>query len=104
VVVEARSRVREIDRARFNLKLAEQAVYINQRRLEEQDLKRDEVTAQQIVDAQNDLLRAENDRDQARTDLRNAVLEYLLTTALLRVDREGQLIALPGMSGSAAAP
>ncbi len=103
VVVEARSRVREIDRARFNLKLAEQAVYINKRRLEEQDLKRAEVTAQQIVDAQNDLLRAENDRDQARTDLRNAVLGYLLTTALLRVDREGQLIALPGMETSAGA-
>lgn len=102
VVVEARSRVREIDRARFNLKLAEQAVFINQRRLEEQDLKRDEVTAQEIVDAQNDLLSAENARDQAITDLRNAVLAYLLATAQLRVDREGQLIRLPGMGGAAA--
>lgn len=91
VAVSARAAVREIDRARFNLTLAEQAVQINRRRLEEQDLKRDELTAQEIVDTENDLLDAENARDQAVTDLRNAVLDYLLTTAQLRVARDGTL-------------
>ncbi len=98
-VVDARARVREIDRARFNLKLAQQAVEINLRRQEELELKRDEVDTQVIVDAQNDLLDAENARDQAVTDLRNAVLQYLLTTGQLRVERDGTLKKLEGMEG-----
>ncbi|MFN0010915.1 MAG: TolC family protein [Phycisphaerales bacterium] len=97
IIVEVRSRVRQIDRARFALTLAEQAVQINQRRLEEQELKRDEVTAQQIVDTNNVLLGAENARDQAVTDLRNAILDYLVSTATLRVARDGTLESLPGM-------
>jgi outer membrane protein TolC len=98
IVVDVRSRVREIDRARFALKLAEEAVVINRRRLEEQELKRDEVTAQQFVETENDLLNAENARDQAKTDLRNAVLNYLLASGQLRVARDGTLEMLPGMS------
>lgn len=101
VVVEVRSRVREIDRARFALTLAEQAVAINRRRLEEQELKKDEVTAQQVVDTENELLDSENARDRARTDLRNAVLNYLLSSAQLRVARDGTLQPLPGMTDSA---
>jgi len=97
IVVQARSRVREIDRARFNLTLAEQSVEINTRRVEEQNLKRDEVAAQTIVDSQNDLLQAENARDQAVTDLRNAILNYLIATGQLRVARDGTFLPLPGM-------
>lgn len=94
VIIEARAAVREIDRARFALTLAEQAVKINQRRAKEQELKADEITAQESVDTANALLNAENSRAQAVTDLRNAVLDYLLTTGQLRVDREG-LLQLP---------
>ncbi len=97
IIVEVRSRVRQIDRSRFALTLAEQAVQINRRRLEEQELKRDEVTAQQIVETNNVLLSAENARDQAVTDLRNAILDYLVSSATLRVARDGTLEALPGM-------
>ncbi|MGD9690052.1 MAG: TolC family protein [Phycisphaerales bacterium] len=100
-VIEARARVREIDRARFNLELAQQAVDINLRRQEELELKRDEVNTQVIVDAQNDLLDAENARDQAVTDLRNAVLQYLLSTGQLRVNRDGTL-KKPGSEGEPA--
>lgn len=95
VVIESRAAAREIDRARFSLTLAEQAVKINQRRAKEQELKADEVTAQEIVDTANALRDAENQRDQSITDLRNAVLDYLLTTGQLRVTRDGQLM-LPG--------
>jgi outer membrane protein TolC len=98
IVVEARARVREIDRARFSLKLQEQAVYINQRRRQEQELKADEITAQQSVETANALRDAEDARDRALTDLRNSVLDYLLTTAQLRVDRDGSLMPLPGMT------
>jgi outer membrane protein TolC len=91
VVLDARAAVREIDRARFALQLAEQSVLINQRRAKEQELKADEVTAQQSVDTANALRDAENARDQAITDLRNSVLGYLLTTGQLRVTRDGEL-------------
>ena len=95
VVIESRAAAREIDRARFSLTLAEQAVKINLRRAKEQELKADEVTAQEIVDTANALRDAENQRDQSVSDLRNAVLDYLLTTGQLRVSREG-LLLLPG--------
>jgi outer membrane protein TolC len=98
VIIESRAAAREIDRARFSLTLAEQAVKINQRRAKEQELKADEVTAQEIVDTANALRDAENQRDQSITDLRNAVLDYLLTTGQLRVTREG-LLQLPGDAG-----
>lgn len=97
IVVDARSRVREIERARFALQLAERAVQINRRRLEEQELKADTVTAQDIVDTANSLRDAENSRDQAVTDLRNAILDYLLATGQLRVTKEGILDRPPGM-------
>ena len=97
IIVEVRARVREIDRARFALRLAEESVGINRRRLEEQDLKRDSIDAQTAVDTENDLLDAENARDQAVTDLRNAILNYLLASGQLRVARDGSLEPLPGM-------
>jgi outer membrane protein TolC len=91
VIVEARSRVRAIERTRFALQLAERAVFINKRRMEEQELKADTVTAQDAVDTANALRDAENSRDGAMTDLKNAVLDYLLSTGKLRVTRDGQL-------------
>ncbi len=97
VVVEARSRVREIDRTRFALQLAEEGVKINLRRKQEQELKADEVTAQQVVDTANSLREAQNARDAALVDLRLAVLDYLLSTGQLRVSRDGVLEPLPGM-------
>lgn len=97
IVVAVWSALRRIDLARNQLSLAEQQVKINERRLEEQQLKADEVEPQRIVDSQNDLLRAQNDRDQARTDLRVAVLNYLLESDQLRVAPDGTFQPLPGM-------
>lgn len=97
LILEVRGKTREIDRARLNLKLADERVNINQRRKEEQDLKPDEVTTQEQVDTANDLREAERARDQAKTDLRNAVLDYLLASGQLRVRRDGTFEPLPGM-------
>ena len=47
---------------------------------------------------------AEQARDQARTDLRNAVLDYLLSTGQLRVNRDGSLDPIPGMQAAPAVP
>lgn len=104
VVLEVRARVREIERARLNLVLAEERVKITQRRQEEQKIKEDEVDTQARVDTANDLLQAERARDQARTDVRNAVLDYLLSTGQLRVKRDGTFEPLPGMVAGTAPP
>ena len=97
VVVNVRQAVRNIDLSRFQLDLAERQVLINQRRVEELRIKADQVNTQRQLDAQNSLLQSENARDQARTDLRNAVLDYLLQAGLLRVARDGTFQPLSGM-------
>lgn len=97
VVVTARSAVRQLDSSRFSLNLAERQVQINRERVREQRLKRDEVDAQQIVDSENALLSAENSRDNARTNLRNDILNYLIVTGQMRVAPGGEFQPVPGM-------
>lgn len=101
VVVNVRQSVRNIELSRFQLTLAEQRVEINRRRVQEVELKRDQVDTQTELDAKNALLQAENARDQALTDLRNAVLNYLLESGQLRVERDGTFLRLPGMDPEA---
>lgn len=101
IILDVRGRTREIERARLNLQLAEQRVLITERRKEEQDLKPDEVTTQEQVDTANDLRDAERARDQAKTDLRNAILDYLVATGTLRVQRDGTFQPLAGMDPGA---
>ena len=98
VVLDVRRRVREIDLARFRLELADAQVRINERRLEEQEIKADTITTQQRLDTENELLNARNARDAAMTDLRIAVLNYLDAAGLLRVSPQGMILPLPGMN------
>jgi outer membrane protein TolC len=100
VIVGVRAALRNIEQARFQLQLAEQQVEINTRRLEGQRLKADEIDPQDVVNAENDKLDAENQRDQAITELRNAVLNYLLESDQLRIGRDGKVLPLPGMNVS----
>lgn len=97
IILNARQAVREIDRARFSLQLQEQAVQINELRLEEILIKEDEIDAQTRLDAENELLQARNARDQALRDLRTSILEFLQVTGQLRVTPDGQLDPLIGM-------
>lgn len=97
VVISVRASVRAIDRARFQLTLAEEGVKIAVLRREEQELKADTVDPRDIVDAENALVEARNARDRALTELRNAVLNYLLETDQLRVNRDGTFLPPPGM-------
>jgi outer membrane protein TolC len=97
IVVAVRGALRNIDLAAFQFKLAEQQVEINKRRLEEQLLKIDTVEPRDVVQSENDLLSAENRRDQAKTNLRNAALNYLLESDQLRVAPDGMFQPLPGM-------
>jgi outer membrane protein TolC len=104
VVISVRSSLRGVDLARFQLRLAEEQVKITEKRREEQQLKADELDTRRVLEAEEDLLGARNSRDQAMTDLRIAVLNYLLQSDQLRVDRDGTLKALPGMEATAIPP
>ncbi|MEM0984046.1 MAG: TolC family protein [Planctomycetota bacterium] len=97
VIVDARDAVRNVDLARFALELAERQVEINEQRQEAQRLNPGDVTTQQIVDTQTDLINAQNDRNEAEADLRNAILDFLLTTGQLRVAQDGTLLPPPGL-------
>jgi outer membrane protein TolC len=96
IVIESRRAVRAIDLARFQLELAEDQIRINQRGLEDLSL-RDDADPQAILDRENALLDAENGRDQSLTDLRNAILEYLLVTGQIRVRPDGTFDPPVGM-------
>ncbi len=98
VIVDARSALRAIELARLRLNLAEQQVIINMRRLDEQRTRSDEVNPQAIVDTENELNNARNARDQAASDLKVAVLRFLLQTGQLRVTRDGWIAPPEGMS------
>ena len=100
VVIAVRGALRTVELARFQLNLAEQQVKINERRLEEQQLRIDQVDSQKIIDSENELLIAENARDAAKTNLRTAILNYLLATDQLRVREDGTFEPLPGMKVS----
>lgn len=102
VIVSVRAATRSIDVARFQLLLAKQQVEINRRRLQGQQLKADSVNPQTLVDSLNELLDAENNRDRAQTDLRTAILNYLLESDQLRVSRDGSMERLPGMDDAPA--
>jgi outer membrane protein TolC len=104
VVVDVRRAVRAVEIARYQLLLAEERVVINDLRKEEQDLKPDEVDAQDQVNTINAVADAENARDQALTNLRNAILQYLLDTGQMRVARDGTFQPLPGMDDRPATP
>ncbi|MCA9299068.1 MAG: TolC family protein [Phycisphaerales bacterium] len=97
LIVDVRASVRAIDQARVQLRIAERQVASNLKRQREQIIKEAEVTPQERVDTENQLNRARNNLVRAETDLRLAVLEYLLATAQMRVDPEGAFEPLPGM-------
>jgi len=95
VILESRDARRSIDQRRFALRIAEQRVEINRLRLEQ--LKLQEGDALNLNEAEDDLLEARNDLDDAIRDLRTDILNYLLATGQLRVRRDGTFQPLPGM-------
>jgi outer membrane protein TolC len=104
IAIDVRQSVRNIDLARFQLRLAEQQVEINQRRVYELTIRQDEVDTRTKVDAANSLQSAQASRDAAITRLRNAILDYLRQSGQLRVKRDGTFEPLPGMEGAPPKP
>jgi len=97
VILDARAAVRQIELARFSLTLSDERVEINLSRLEALEINRAEATALDVISAREDLLSARNNADNARRDLRIAILRYLLTTDQLRVGLDGSIEPLAGM-------
>lgn len=101
LIVDVRARVREIERARFSLRIAQARVETALRRKEEQEINADQVDAQVQLDTSNVLLSADRALVQAKTDVRNAVLDYLVATGTMRVKPDGTFQRLPGMGQAA---
>ncbi|MCI0630784.1 MAG: TolC family protein [Phycisphaerales bacterium] len=99
VALEARAAVRDIDRARYTLEIQERNVGIGQQRIASIEAAPDRADARDASDAANELLVAEDRRDQAKRDLEVAILSYLLETGQLRVNERGFIRPLPGMDG-----
>ncbi|MEM1423499.1 MAG: TolC family protein, partial [Planctomycetota bacterium] len=97
IILDARAAVREIERARNDLALRQLAVDINKRRLEELEIREDEIDTQDRIDAETDQLQLENALEDAKRSLRISILQYLLSTGQLRVNPDGTLNPLPGM-------
>lgn len=97
IVVSVRGAIRDIERALFSIQIQEENIRIARRRQESIDADPDRSTARDRSDAADALIRAEDDRDRAARDLQVAILNYLLSTGTLRVDRDGQVQPLDGM-------
>ncbi|MCB9841353.1 MAG: TolC family protein [Phycisphaeraceae bacterium] len=97
LLLDVRRTARGIDLARRQLELAEYRVDINERRQREIEEREAEIDTRTRLDTEADLLDARNARDQAATDLRVAILNYLQSSGQLRVSGDGDLAALPGL-------
>ena len=97
VALDIRDASREIERATLTLELQGRNVVLAERRLENVKIlrRRGEVPPRRLIEAEEDLLDARNERDEALADLQTSVLNYLLETGQMRVDAQGRWLA-PG--------
>lgn len=90
VALEVRSAVRAIEQARYVVQLQDRAVEINERRAEQIEINQRDLGPEEVIDVQEDLLDARDDRDAAASDLRVSILEYLLATGQMRIGADGR--------------
>jgi outer membrane protein TolC len=97
VAVDVRAAVRNIDRAEFSRDLQEQNVITAQRRLDSIEAAPDRASARDRSETADDLLDAQNDYLRARRDVQVSILRYLLDSGQLRVDPDGSIRPLRDM-------
>lgn len=102
VALDIRDASREIERATLTLDLQGRNVLLAERRLENVKIlrRRGEVPPRRLIEAEEDLLDARNERDEALADLQTSVLNYLLQTGQMRIDAQGRWLS-PGKLRSA---
>ncbi len=98
VAVEARASVRNVDRARFSVTLQDQNRIIAQRRVDVIAAAPDRATALERSDAIEGLNRARDAYDRAVRDLQVGILQYLLDTGRMRVQSDGSIRPLRGIT------
>lgn len=88
VALQARQRLRSIRSALVSLEIARSSIELAQRRLENANelLRLGSRDSRNVVEALQDLTRAQNDYEGARADLQIAILQFLRDTGTLRVD------------------
>ncbi len=92
VRLEVRRARRQIDRAKFSMEIQLQNMRSNELRREQAQIRfeKGEISNQDIVDADDALLRARNDYDRDVSDFRRAILAFRLATGTLRVGEDGR--------------
>ncbi|WP_432797074.1 TolC family protein [Poriferisphaera sp. WC338] len=90
IALEVRNAIRDIEQARFNLRIQESNVKISERRLISVKLRERTLGPRDVIEALESLSDAENRRDRALTSLRTSILNFLLTTGQMRVAADGR--------------
>lgn len=90
VALEVRQSIRRIQQARFTLSLQQRNIDVSAKRMRGVVLRLRSLGPRDFIEAQDDLLEAENTRDSALRDLRVSILQYLLSTGQMRVTNEGR--------------
>jgi outer membrane protein TolC len=90
VALQVRRAIRAIERARFNLQLQKRNVLISKRRDQGVRLRERSLGPRDVIEAQEAILDASNQRDEAEAELRRSVLRYLLDSGQMRVAANGR--------------
>ena len=92
VRLEVRRARRQIDRAKFSKEIQLQNIRSNELRREQAQIRfeKGEISNQDIVDADDALLRARDEYDRDVSDFRGAILAFRLATGTLRVGEDGR--------------
>jgi len=89
ITQDVRDSIREIEQSRFTLALQTRNIEVARKRLRGVLLRLRSLGPRDFIEAQDDLLDAENLRDAAERDLRVNILRFLLNTGQMRVNRAG---------------
>ena len=90
ITQSVRRAVRRIERARFDLHLQTRRVEFAKRQLTGAKLRERSQGINRVIDAEDALTNAENERDRALRDLRVNILQYLLETGQMRITTQGR--------------
>ena len=90
ITQSVRRSVRRIERARFDLHLQTRRVEFAKRQLTGAKLRERSQGINRVIDAEDALTNAVNERDRALRDLRVNILQYLLETGQMRITTQGK--------------
>ncbi|MBI1335373.1 MAG: hypothetical protein GC164_00250 [Phycisphaera sp.] len=93
VAQDVRDSARQIEQSRFTLDLQARNIELSSKRLRGVLLRLRSLGPRDFIEAQDDLLQAENLYDSAKRDLRVSILRFLLDTGQMRVAPDGRWLS-----------